>query len=192
MKFDVRQYSKMLDDNDIQVIYSGPIWASGIDGLAEMMIKRLEFDDLPFTASQAVFSIFVEQINNMMMYSAEKNQKDCNDGEPHEVSKGTFILGVQGMNYFVQCGNLVSNENAEILKERINHLNTLDKAGLRQFYKERMKAENLNPNSKGAGLGLIEVARRSASPIEYWFEPHDGLKQYFTMYVTVTNSGGAA
>ena len=35
MKFNIRQYSKMLEENNVHVIYSGPIWASGIDGMAD-------------------------------------------------------------------------------------------------------------------------------------------------------------
>jgi hypothetical protein len=179
----------MLNDNNVNVIYSGPIWANGIDGLAEMLIKRLEFDDLPFTATQAVFSIFIEQINNMMMYSAEKDKKNDAEGNLLEISKGVFILGVQGTSYFIQSGNLVTNYSAGILKERIDHLNTLDKKELRRYHKERLKAENDNPESQGAGIGLIEVARRSSSPIEYEFEPHDDERQHFTMYITVQQGG---
>jgi len=189
MKFNIHEYSKMLEDNNIQVIYSGPIWTNGIDGLAEMMIKRLEFDDLPFTSSQAVFSIFIEQINNMMMYSADKDIKNDDEGNPQEISKGVFILGVQGTTYFIQSGNLVTKYSAGILKERIDHLNTLDKKELRQYHKERLKAENDNPESKGAGIGLIEIARRSSTPIEYEFLPYDDERQYFTIYITV-NQGG--
>jgi len=189
MKFNIHEYSKMLEDNNIQVIYSGPIWTNGIDGLAEMMIKRLEFDDLPFTSSQAVFSIFIEQINNMMMYSADRDRKNDDEGNPQEISKGVFILGVQGSTYFIQSGNLVTKYSAGILKERIDYLNTLDKKELRQYHKERLKAENDNPESKGAGIGLIEIARRSSSRIEYEFLPYDDERQYFTMYITV-NQGG--
>jgi len=185
MKFNIREYSKMLSDSGVNVIYSGPIWASGIDGLADMMLKRLEFDDVSTTASQSVFSVFIEQINNMMMYSAEKDSKSDNEGNPLEVSKGVFILGVQKDSYFIQTGNLVSNYSAEILKERIDYLNTLDKKELRQYQKERMKVENDNPESKGAGLGLIVVARRATSPIEYNFEPYDDERQFFTMYISI-------
>jgi len=71
------------------------------------------------------------------------------------------------------------------LKERIDFLNTLDKKELRQFYKEQMKAENDNPESKGAGLGLTEIARRATSKIEYEFIPYGEGLSYFTMYVTV-------
>ncbi|MCL2764348.1 MAG: SiaB family protein kinase [Treponema sp.] len=178
----------MLNKNNIGVIYSGPIWSDGIDGMAEIMKKRLEFDDMPYTASKSVFSIFVEQINNMMMYSAEKEKKINAERCETEIVKGVFILGLQEDTYFIQTGNLVTNSNAEILKKRIDHLNSLDKKQLRQYHKERMNAENDNPESHGAGIGLIEVARRSTSPIEYSLNPRGDKMQYFTMYLTVTHN----
>jgi len=189
MKFDVRQYGKMLDDDNIRVIYNGPIWEHGIDSLAELLSKRLEHDDVPFAASQAVFSVFVEQVNNMKMYSAEKMLKKSPEGNTLEVSKGIFILGIQETTIFIRCGNLVTSNSAELLKTRIDHLNTLDKKGLRQYYKERMNAVNDNPESKGAGLGLIEIARRASSPIEYEFEPYDANRKYFSMYVIIQLGG---
>jgi len=185
MKFNILEYNKMLNDNGINVIYSGPIWANGIDGLADMMLKRLEFDEASTSASQSVFSVFVEQINNMMMYSAEKDKRSDNEGNSLEVSRGVFILGIEKDSYFIQTGNLVSNYSAEILKERIDYLNTLDKKELRRYQRERMKADNDNPESRGAGLGLIVVARRASSPIEYKFEPYDDQRQFFSMYISI-------
>ena len=185
MKFNILEYNKMLNDNGINVIYSGPIWANGIDGLADMMLKRLEFDEASTSASQSVFSVFVEQINNMMMYSAEKDKRSDNEGNSLEVSRGVFILGIEKDAYFIQTGNLVSNYSAEILKERIDYLNTLDKKELRRYQRERMKADNDNPESRGAGLGLIVVARRASSPIEYKFEPYDDQRQFFSMYISI-------
>jgi len=185
MRFNIREYQKMLSDSDVSVIYSGPIWASGIDGLADMMLKRLELDDISTSASQSVFSVFIEQINNMMMYSAEKDSKSDSQGNPLEVSKGVFVLGVQKDSYFIQTGNVVSNYSAGVLRERIDHLNTLDKKELRQYQKERIKEVNDNPESKGAGIGLIVVARRATSPIEYEFERYDDERQYFTMYISI-------
>jgi len=191
MKFDVREYSNMLDGHFIEVIYSGPIWASGIDGMAEMLLKRLEFDDTTLSASQSVFSVFVEQMNNMLMYSAEKERHICSSGKTVEASKGVYILAVRGTDYFIQTGNAVSSVNAEILKSRIDHLNTMDKKELRQYYKQQMMADNNNPQSKGAGIGLIEIARRASEPIEYSFEQLDGGLQYFTMFLTIKQGGKA-
>ena len=185
MKFNIRRYKEMLEDNHIIAVYSGHIWSSGVNALAEMLLNRLEFDDMPFSTSQSIFSIFIEQISNMMMYSADKEYKTDPSGKPLEISKGIIILGVDDTTYFIQSGNVVTDRSAETLKARIDYLNTLDKKELRQYYKQQLNAENDNLESKGAGIGLIEVARRASGSIVYNFEPiGDGL-QYFTVHVMV-------
>ena len=189
MEFDARKYKKELEDKNISVIYIGPIWANGIDGIAEMLLRRLEYEEIPMSASQAVFSIFVEQMNNMMMYSAEKEKLIDSQGNPIEISKGIFMLGVQDSKYFIQTGNAVTSNSAAILKERIDYLNTLNKSELRQYHRECLKAENTNPESHGAGLGLTEIARRANLPIEYRIEPFDDKSKYFTMYITIQQGG---
>jgi hypothetical protein len=175
----------MLADNHISIIYSGPILAEKLDGFAEILESRLGLDDLPLTMSQSVFSVFVEQMNNMIMYSAEKECFSGPDGRNFEVSKGIFIFGVFNKTYFMQSGNVIKNSDVELLKNQIDYLNTLDKNGLRQFYKQQMKAQNSNTGSKGGGLGLIEIARRATSKIDYEFTPHGGDMSYFTLYVTI-------
>jgi hypothetical protein len=127
--------------------------------------------------------VFVEQMNNMLMYSAEKEEHA--ERKPVETASGIFVLGTLDKSYYVQTGNVIKNSSVGLLKERIDFLNTLDKKELRQFYKEQMKTENDNPESKGAGLGLTEIARRAASKIEYEFTPYGEDLSYFTMYVTV-------
>ena len=186
MRFNIRQYSQMLEHHNVNVIYSGPIWSSGIDGLAEMLLKRLELDDIALSASQSVFSIFVEQMNNMMMYSADKEIRNDSEGKPLEISRGVFILGVKDTTYFIQSGNVVTDNNAQILKTRIDYLNALDKKELRKYHKERLNADNDNPESQGAGLGLIEIARRATLPIKYEFELRGEGMSYFTMYAEVS------
>jgi len=185
MKLNIMEYGKLLSEHNISIIYNGPLWAEGIDGLAEFLQKRLNMDDMPLSESQAVFSVFVEQMNNMLMYSAEKEKRELSEKGPAETSSGIFVLGRQEKSYYVQTGNVVKNDSVAFLKERIDHLNTLDKKELRQLYKEQMKSENDNPESKGAGLGLTEIARRATSKIEYEFTPYGEGLSYFTMYVTV-------
>jgi hypothetical protein len=184
MRFNILEYNKLLAEHNISIIYSGPLWAEGIDGMAEFLQKRLDMDDMSLSASQAVFSVFVEQMNNMLMYSAGKKRQESETGV-RETSTGIFVLGSQDKSYYVQTGNVIKNSSVGLLKDRIDFLNTLDKKGLREFYREQMKAENDNPESKGAGLGLTEIARRATSKIEYEFTPYGEGLSYFTMYVTV-------
>ena len=180
MIMDMIGWHKMLSDKKIILIYSGPLWSEGIGGLAGTLKKRFEFDKLPLHTSQEVFSVFVEQMNNMLMYSAEKEQF-----QTAESPKGTFILGKDGNTYFIQTGNVMKSESIELIKSRIDYLNTLDKKELRTFYKEQLRLSDDNPESKGAGLGLIEIARRISSKIEYSFTPYDEGFTFFSLYVSI-------
>lgn len=185
MIFDMPKYYNMLSDQDIDMIYCGPLWADGIEQIAITIRQRLKLDGLSLSTTQthAVFSVFVEQLNNMLMYSEDKTCKTAEKST--EESKGIFILGVKNDSYFIQSGNVIKSENVTDLKERIDYINTLDKEQLRQYYKKEIKSDNTNPNSKGGGLGLIEIARRASSKIEYSFDPQGEEKSFFSMCVTV-------
>ena len=143
---DMMEYHKMLRGNKITLVYSGPLWAEGIGGFAGTIKKRLEFDELPLEMSQAVFSVFVEQMSNMLMYSAEKEQFDSPDEMRSGISKGTFILGKQGKKYFMQTGNVIKSETASLVKERIDYLNALDKLELRKYHKEQSRLSKFGCN----------------------------------------------
>jgi len=190
---DLSKYNEAVDKLNIKVIYNGPMWEDGVKGLAEMVKTHLLHDQLAGSVSKAIFSVFVEQVTNILMYSEEKEQfSQPPDFELKDVSIGSVIMGNKmdkRETFFVQTKNAVKDENIEFLKERIDYLNTLDKQQLRQFYKEKVREDNDNPDSKGAGLGLIEISRRATAPIGYSFEPIGNGLSFFTMYVEVTQEG---
>lgn len=184
MILDMYEIYTLFKKENLDIIYSGPIWPNGLEGIADMLRSRLKFDDLSFSVEQSIFSVFIEQMNNMLMYSSEKHPLEPSD-ESSLVSNGMFILGAKNKQYFLESGNLIKTSRAGYLKERIDFLNTLDKPQLRKYYKEQLKAENPNPESKGAGLGMIEIARRASSPIKYDFRELDDDVSFFSMYVTI-------
>jgi hypothetical protein len=189
---DLHNWHKELDDKNITLIYSGPLWPEGVGCLAGTLKKHLEHDEIPVRTSHEVFSVFVEQMNNMLMYSVEKAQFKADGEIKIEFPKGTFVLGTvngsdkKNKTFFLQTGNVIKNQSIELVKNRIDYLNTLDKNELRNYYKEQMKINDDNPESKGAGLGFIEIARRISSKIEYSFMPYreEGLS-FFTLSVTI-------
>jgi len=189
MVLNMREYTDKFKDMNISISYNGPLWIDGIKGIAEMVKTSLAGDELPSGASKAIFSVFVEQTTNMIMHSAEKELYTQLDTE--EVSIGMLALGNRGNAYFIQTGNAITSSSAENIKSKIDHLNTLDKKELRQYQKEKMRGENDNPESKGAGLGLIEIARRATAPIKYTLEPIDENHTYFTLYVEIAKEAGA-
>ena len=188
MILDMLDWHKMLNDRNITLLYSGPLWSQGISEIAGTLKNRLEFDGMTLYASQEIYSVFIEQMNNMLMYSAEKTRFKIADGKNNESPKGTFIVGSTGegeKNYFIQTGNFMESKNVEYLKNKIDHINTLDKNDLHKYFKEQMKLKDSNLQSKGCGLGFIEIARRTSSKMEYSFIPYKGDIVFFILYVTI-------
>ncbi|MCL2718279.1 MAG: SiaB family protein kinase [Lachnospiraceae bacterium] len=175
------EYYNMTKKNNVEIIYTGALWAGGIEGLGSTLRRQMEFEELSLSASQSVFSVFVELMNNMLMYSVEKMDIEGHPG----VSKGVFVLASKQKVYFAQSGNMMKTENVELVKGRIDYLNSLDKQGLRKFYKEKIRQKDENEGSKGAGLGLIEIAKRSNEPIIYEFTPCGEDLTFMTICVKI-------
>lgn len=190
---DMLDWHKMLDDRKITLFYSGPLWPQGISEIAGTLKNRLEFDGMTLHNSQEMYSVFIEQMNNMLMYSSEKTKFKITDGENNKPPKGTLIIGTLGegeKTYFIQTGNFMESRNVEYIKNKIDYINSLEKNDLHRYFKEQMKLKDSNLQSKGSGLGFIEIARRISSKLEYSFMPYkDGLT-FFILYVTIGSDDG--
>jgi hypothetical protein len=184
----IKEYTEIVQRLNINIIYNGPLWEEGIKGLAEMVKVNLANEDLTNNTSKAIFSVFVEKVTNMLMYSAETEPFSRPGDEVTDVPVGMLVLGHKDRIFFIQTRNAIKNKNIDLIKGRIDHLNTLDKKELRQYQREKLRSEDGNPESMGGGLGLIEIARRATKPIRYEFETFGEGLSYFTMYVEIEQS----
>jgi len=85
---------------------------------------------------------------------------------------------------YVCSGNLVQNIDVDKLKRVINEVNGLDKQELKKLYKQKLK-QDIALTSKSAGLGIVDIARKSSSPLEFSLENIDELYSFFTLKATV-------
>jgi hypothetical protein len=182
------EYSRLTDEYNINLVYNGAMREDGVKKFASSLKSHLENEVIKSNTAKAVFSVFVEQMTNILMYSAETVSIQHADTS-EDVSKGVLVFGEKEGVYFIQTGNAIKNASIEKIRNKIDHINSLDKKELRAYQKERLKAndnEIENPESKGAGLGFIEIAKRASSPIEYNFEPYCEGISYFSLYVEIS------
>ena len=185
MIFDMSELSALLRGHDIRVLYSGPLEEEGIQGITEMFKSRLLQEDMPGGISKAIFSVFVEQVSNMLYYSAWRDRDGQAGRDEAAATMGVLAVGERADAYFIQTGHAIGAPKVETIRRRIDHLNSMDKKALRQYHRERLKADNDNPESRGGGLGLIEIARRAVPPLRYVFRPIDDRLTHFTLYAEV-------
>ena len=172
-----------LKNQKIMFCYCGPIGQSSIEGVGNTLKRNLEIDEAGVNTTITIFSVFIEQVQNILNYSAERLGNLAE--EDNELRVGVVIIGrEESGNYFTYCGNKILNEDIGELEKKIDYVNSLNKDELKLLYKERRRMEP-EPGSKGAGLGLIDIARKVGRPLEYKFSKVDDTFSFFSIKTVV-------
>ncbi len=129
------------------------------------------------TIQKRIYYIMVEGLQNITRHQDEL--KEGNDKYP-----GIFAIQRQKDRYFVTTGNLVLNKRIPDLKEKIKKINSLDKDELKKFHKEILRSGAISDKG-GAGLGLIEMARKSGNKLVASFELINDNYSYFYLQTQV-------
>jgi hypothetical protein len=179
-----------LSDAGIIFAYCGYVSEPMLTGLGEAVKQRLAAEDMDTKTLRSVFAVFIEQMQNIIRYSAEKRQRTA-PGEhapSPEVRYGLITIGRDGQGIVVKAGNLVHVEDVGRLGSKLEHIRAADRAGLKALYKETLKGGPVEPDgetSKGAGVGFIEIARRASKPIDFEFMSVDDRFSFFALQAEI-------
>ncbi len=166
-----------LDRQGIFFCFSGPLSQTLLMEVGDTLRNKMAKDKTNPSTIIKVFAMFIEQAQNIIRYSAEEVLYDEALGG---LRNGIVAVGYDSGHYSVLCGNMVKNKDVSILSEQLQKLQTMNKEQLKTYYKEqRRKAPH--EKSKGAGLGFIELARRSVTPIQFDFKKIDDNKSFFSL-----------
>ncbi len=168
--------------------FSGPVSQRVIEGIGETLKQKMELEDAGMTTVQRVFSVFVEQMQNVVNYSA--HQLTPPDNVDGELRVGTLIVGSEAGHFYVLCGNLIQREKMDAIREQLEQLHSLNREELKALYRERRKAADL-PGRKGAGLGFIDMARKASRPMEHAFSDVDDTHVFFSIKAVIEGEPSA-
>ncbi len=157
--------------NGVILSFGGDLSENVLFSLGEVLKTRMQKDETDAGVAKRVFSIFVEQAQKVIRYSADRiAPADGPDGpDGPRISSGMIVVGSEGGRFFVVCGNEVGRQEVPRLRERLDHLAGLTSEELKRHYRERLR-QPPDEGSLGGSIGLIEIARRSSAPVEYDFQ----------------------
>ena len=153
--------------------YKGIFTQAVTDSLIAFAQSIFDEAEINRKAKKRVFYILVECIQNITRH------QELPDDEPPE-SDGIFFIQSSGAKYNISQGNLIINEHIDSLKEKLENINKLDKEELKTYYKAALRNSRISSKG-GAGLGLIEIARKSGNKIRFNFDPVDDKYSFFFM-----------
>jgi len=129
------------------------------------------------TIQKRIYYIMVEGLQNITRHQDDLENKA--DKYP-----GIFAIQKQKERYYVTTGNLVLNEKIPELKKKISKINSLEKDELKKFHKEILRAGVISDKG-GAGLGLIEMSRKSGNKLVASFELVNEEYSYFYLQTQI-------
>jgi hypothetical protein len=180
--FDIRS---ALRKQGIIFAYSGYMTETVLAGVGEAVKRKLSIEDADTKTIRSVFAVFVEQMQNIIRYSAERVEQGSLEGGPlKEMRYGILTIGEEGGDYVIYAGNLIDRSDVPELRERLTRVQSMGRDELRALHKEQLRSEP-HAGSKGAGVGLTEIARRASKPIEFDFADVDDKHAFFTLKASV-------
>lgn len=167
------------DNDGVMLAFRGEITPPLLDSLLELAERRLHLLSIERPTRKKAFNVLVECLQNLFVHGA--GEHDAADDDP----AGMIIMVASEDGVRISTGNTIPIQKAEALEERLNHLDVLDQKELRTQYKDQLVNGKLSEVG-GAGLGFIDIARRSGRKMGYRFSPIDDQRLFFTFDVKVS------
>jgi len=172
-----RYYTRMYQENTI-LIYFGVISPELISSILQMTETKLDAEEEDRKVKKKVFNVMVECLQNVYHHLEPKEDND--PSYPVNLDNGIIMLGKSGSYYYVVTGNYIRLENVPALRKKLSQVNKLDRDGLKSLY--RMVLNNETFSDRGtAGLGIIDIARKSGQRIGYRFNTVNDEYAFFTL-----------
>jgi len=174
------QLREILPEDRFMLCYSGYVSESVLEAVGGTLKERLNLHISEKKKIKEVFSIFVELMQNLIRYGAAGPKGiQIPDGERTGFGMLMIIEDDDG-SISLLSGNYVTSDEKTAMESRLERLLGRSHDELRDLLKEQMRKPP-ELKSKGASLGLIEIARRSTRPIEATFEPAQNSQHFFSI-----------
>lgn len=177
MNFIYDLHRTMMSQNLI-LVYQGDFTQESTKSILSMAERNLDSSGEDSSIKRKVFNVMVEALQNVVKHSDE-----LIDGQTRSHA-AIFLIGKESNRYSIMSGNPVRKSNVERLKTTLEHINGLDKEGLKELYKEIIKNTTISEKG-GAGLGFVDMARKSGGKLEFKFPDMNTEYCFFCLKVNV-------
>ncbi|HNS29243.1 MAG: SiaB family protein kinase [Tenuifilaceae bacterium] len=168
-------YDEMIE-NGFSLVYLGE-FSHGITKMFTSMAESdMEKQSEERSVQRKVFHVMVETLQNMNKHSDEIRER--------KIGSGLFIIGKKLDTYYVITSNMVARKHKDALEKSLITVNNATQEELKEMYKKQIKEGQLSEKG-GAGLGLIDIARKTGETLDYQFLQLDDENYFFILKVEI-------
>ncbi len=166
---------KQLNQNRVITAFNGEINSNTIVAFLKY-IETYFVKETSHQTKRKLWHVLVESLQNIYKHGVNKVD--------NEILNSTVTISKTDKGYLIStCSNVMSND-VDGLKQKIDNINSLNTEELNQLYKSTIQ-NNVISEKGGAGLGLMELVRKSGNKIEYTVEDLQNNFTLLTMNIKV-------
>ncbi len=162
--------------SDLNYIYRGVFTQNITEAILELAERNIDEINQPVQLRRRVYFLMVESLQNITRYQALK--LDLFD------KSGVFFIQKKAERYLISTGNLIENSRIAYVADKLLLVNKLTKDELKNYYRQILKNGKFTEEG-GAGLGLIEMARKSGNRLTFRFEKLNEEYSYFYLHTVM-------
>ncbi len=162
---------------EMEYIYKGYFSDEVVNHILQIVERQLESSCENFTIRKRAYNLMVEGLQNITRHQISKEVGSNYDG--------IFCIRKQFNKYSISTGNLVQSEEVDKLKKLLDQINKMDKLELKSYYQELLNNGTFSKKG-GAGIGLVDMARKSGQKLNYQFVDIDEESKFFFLKMSLT------
>jgi hypothetical protein len=178
----VYDFYKTMKAHEITLVYEGETTHQITKAFTSLTESNMSKDLESNSVQRKVFHVMVECLQNISKHADTFSNNDFTYS-----GRGIFMVSKGKDEYNVTTGNVIDNDKTEDLKNLLEQINSLDKEGLKELYKTQMKEGRLSEKG-GAGLGFIDIARKTGMKLIYHFLPVSDNSSFFLLTSTISRN----
>jgi hypothetical protein len=178
----VYDFYRSMKAHEITLVYEGEITHQITKAFTSLTESNMAKEEESNTVQKKVFHVMVECLQNISKHAHTFGSDDY-----LFAGRGIFMVSKGTEDYHVTTGNVIENRKIEELTGMLEEINSLDKEGLKQLYKKQMREGRLSDKG-GAGLGFIDIVRKTGNKLEYHFLPIDETNSFFLLSSSISRT----
>jgi len=178
----VYDFYKSMKKHEISLVYEGEITHQITKAFTSLTESNMAKEEESNTVQKKVFHVMVECLQNI-----SKHADDYGTNDYIFSGRGIFLVAKGIDEYSVTTGNTVENIKIPDLKKLLEQVNSLDKEELTELYKKQIKEGRLSDKG-GAGLGFIDIKRKTGRNLDYHFLPINEDTSFFLLTSTISRN----
>jgi len=172
---------KQLEEKNVILSFKGMMTSELLTTILQIMESKMDkFEERP-KIKKKVFNILVECLQNLYHHIEE----DIDDAETAQNERNSlFMIAKTTTTYTITTGNYMKPVEVPNLRDKLELINGMSKEELKAYYKQVLNEGTMS--AKGtAGLGMIDIARKSGKKLDYNFSPINDNLTFFSLSVKI-------